>query len=53
MSSYKRAQKRAQLLKQRIVAKEFYLTEPVAPFPSVDSGISCKLLTERPIKQKD
>jgi uncharacterized protein (DUF39 family) len=53
ISSYKHAQKIAQLLKQRIVAKEFYLTEPVSSIPSADSGISFKLLSERPVKQKD
>jgi L-aspartate semialdehyde sulfurtransferase len=53
MSSYKRAQKIAQLLKDRISAGEFYLAEPVAPIPSADSGISFKMLSERPVKQKD
>jgi len=53
ISSYSRARRIALLLKQSIKERKFYLTEAVAPFPSVDSGISCKLLTERPIKQKE
>ena len=52
ISSYSRARKIAQLLKERIKAKKFYLTEPVALLPSVGSGISFKLLNERPVKHK-
>ncbi len=53
ISSYSRARRIAGLLKERIVAKQFYLTEPVAPIPSADSGISFKLLQEKPLRQKD
>jgi uncharacterized protein (DUF39 family) len=53
ISSYSRARRIALLLKQRIKDRQFYLTEPAIPFPSFDSGISVKLLQERPIKQKD
>lgn len=52
ISSYSRARKIAQLLKERITSKKFYLTEHVSPIPSVDSGISFKLLNERPVKKK-
>ena len=52
ISSYSRAREIARLLKKRIKSKKFYLTESVAPLPSVDSGISFKLLNEKPIKQR-
>jgi len=52
ISSYSRARMIARLLKERILAKQFFLTEPVAPIPSVDAGITLKALTERPVKQK-
>jgi len=52
ISSFSRARKIAQLLKESIISKKFYLTEPVAPIPSVDSGISFKLLQEKPVKRK-
>jgi len=52
ISSYSRARKIAQLLKKRIISGKFYLTEPVTPIPSVDSGIRFKLLNERPIKRR-
>ncbi len=52
ISSFSRARKIAHLLKEKILSKSFYLTEPVAPIPSVDSGISFKLLNEKPVKQK-
>lgn len=52
ISSYSRARKIAKLLKKRIISGKFYLTEPVAPIPSVDAGIKLKLLNERPIKRK-
>ncbi|MCP4715906.1 MAG: hypothetical protein GY868_12380 [Deltaproteobacteria bacterium] len=51
MSSYIKARKIAQLLKERIIKKDFLLTESVAPIPSADSGISLKLLNERPPKR--
>lgn len=52
MSSYKRAREIAVELKARIQAKKFLLSEPVAPLPSADSDVKCKLLNERPIKKK-
>lgn len=52
LSSYNCARKIAQLLKKWITSKKFYLTESVAPIPSIDSGIRFKLLNERPIKRK-
>jgi uncharacterized protein (DUF39 family) len=53
ISSYKCARQIAEMLKSKIVSKEFYLSEPVSAIPSADSGISFKLLNERPIKQKE
>jgi len=52
MSSYSKARKIAQLLKERIINKTFYLTEAVSPIPSVGSDVSVKLLNEKPIKHK-
>jgi len=52
MSSYSKARKIAELLKERILTKEFYLTEAVSPIPSVGSDVSVKLLNEKPIKHK-
>ena len=52
MSSYSKARKSAQLLKERIISKTFYLTEAVSPIPSVGSDVSVKLLNEKPIKHK-
>jgi len=52
MSSYKRAREIAAELKARIQAKKFLLSEPVAPLPSADSNVKCKLLNERPVKKK-
>ena len=51
ISSYAKAREIAQSLKQWIEKGDFLLTEPVAHFPSVDSGITFKLLNERPIKK--
>jgi uncharacterized protein (DUF39 family) len=53
ISSYKCARQIAEMLKSKIAAKEFYLSEPVSAIPSADSGVSFKLLNERPIKQKE
>ncbi|MEJ2047868.1 MAG: homocysteine biosynthesis protein, partial [Dehalococcoidia bacterium] len=47
LSSYPKAVEIATILKQWIVAGEFVLTEPVAPLPGVESGISFKPLEER------
>ena len=51
LSSYVCAQKIAATLKQWIVDKKFYLSEPAALLPSVDSGISVKLMADRPVKK--
>jgi len=49
LSSYPKAVEIAIILKQWIEKGEFLLTEPVAPLPGVESGISFRPLTERPI----
>ncbi len=49
LSSYPRALKIAQILKDWIKQGKFLLTEPVQLLPSADSGISFKTLKERPI----
>ena len=49
LSSYSRAREVANTLKDWIAAGSFLLSEPVAPIPSVDSGIKFKPLQERPI----
>jgi uncharacterized protein (DUF39 family) len=50
LSSYSRAVEIANMLKQWIVSGKFLLTEPVAPLPGVESGITFKPLKERPIE---
>ncbi len=50
LSSYLRAVEIATLLKEWIVSGKFLLTEPVAPLPGVESGITFKPLKERPIE---
>ena len=52
LSSYLRAKEIAHILKEWIETGKFFLTEPVEPIPSVDSGILFKPLKERPIKKK-
>jgi len=52
MSSYTRARNIALLLKGRIRSKQFFLSDPVAPLPSADSGMSIKPLLERTAKKK-
>ena len=49
LSSYPKAVEIASILKQWIQKGQFLLTEPVAPLPDVESGISFKPLKERPI----
>jgi uncharacterized protein (DUF39 family) len=49
LSSYVRAREVASILKDWIEAGSFFLSEPVASLPSVDSGIKFKPLQERPI----
>jgi len=51
LSSYPRAIEIATILKERITSGEFLLTEPVAPLPGVESGITFKLLKERPLEE--
>jgi uncharacterized protein (DUF39 family) len=50
LSSYSRALEIAKTLKDWIKNGKFFLTEPVALLPGVESGISFKPLNERPIK---
>jgi len=49
LSSYSRAREVANTLKDWIAEGSFLLSEPVAPVPSIDSGIKFKPLQERPI----
>jgi uncharacterized protein (DUF39 family) len=49
LSSYSRAREVANTLKNWLSEGSFFLSEPVAPVPSVDSGIKFKPLQERPI----
>ena len=50
LSSYSRAVEIASLLREWIISGKFQLTEPVAPLPGVEAGITFKPLKERPIK---
>lgn len=52
LSSYSRAVEIANTLKDWIQKGEFYLTEPVAPLPGVESGIVFKPLEERPLEKE-
>jgi uncharacterized protein (DUF39 family) len=49
LSSYSKAVEIASILKQWIEKGEFLLTEPVAPLPGAESGMSFRPLKERPI----
>lgn len=49
LSSHLKAVEIAGILKKWIETGEFLLTEPVAPLPGVESGMSAKPLKERPI----
>jgi len=51
LSSYPRAVEIATILKEWILSGKFLLTEPVAPLPGVESGITFKSLKERPIEE--
>ncbi len=51
LSSYSRAVEIATILKEWILSGRFLLTEPVAPLPGVESGITLKPLKERPIEE--
>jgi uncharacterized protein (DUF39 family) len=50
LSSYPKAVEIANTLKDWIKKGEFLLTEPVAPLPGAESGITFKPLKERPIE---
>lgn len=49
LSSYAKAREIATILKQWIKEGNFFLTEPVAPLPGAESGITLKPLKERPL----
>jgi uncharacterized protein (DUF39 family) len=49
LSSYHKAREIAAILKGWIEKGEFLLTEPVAPLPGAESGMTIKPLKERPI----
>lgn len=51
LSSYSRAVEITTILKEWILSGEFLLTEPVAPLPGVEAGITVKPLKERPIEE--
>jgi len=51
LSSYPRAVEIATILKEWIHSGKFLLTEPAAPLPGVESGITFKPLRERPIEE--
>lgn len=50
LSSYSRAVEIATILKKWIQDGKFLLTEPVAPIPGADSGVTFKPLKERPLE---
>ena len=50
LSSYPRAVEIASTLKEWILGGKFLLTEPVAPLPGVESGVTFKPLKERPLE---
>ncbi|MFC1860081.1 homocysteine biosynthesis protein [Chloroflexota bacterium] len=51
LSSYPKAVEIANTLKEWILSGKFLLTEPVAPLPGVESGLTFKPLKERPIEE--
>ncbi len=51
LSSYRKARTIAETLKSWIQDKRFYLSEQVAPLPSVDAGIQCNMLRDRPVQR--
>ncbi len=51
LSSYPRAVEIATTLKEWILSGKFLLTEPVAPLPGIESGITFKPLKERPLEE--
>ncbi len=52
-SSYSRAVEIANMLKDWIKKGEFLLTQPVAPLPGVESGITFKPMPDRPFEKLD
>jgi uncharacterized protein (DUF39 family) len=52
LSSQSGAVEIADILKDLIKSGAFYLTDPVAHLPGVDSGMVCKPLHERPIENE-
>jgi uncharacterized protein (DUF39 family) len=51
LSSYPKAVEIANTLREWIQQGEFLLTEPVAPLPGAESGITFKPLKERPVEE--
>lgn len=51
LSSYSKALEIAKILKEWIQKGELLLSEPVAPLPGIESGITFKSLEERPIQE--
>lgn len=51
LSSYYKALEIANILKDWVERGEFLLTEPVAPLPGAESGITIKPLKERPVME--
>lgn len=51
LSSYAKAMEICEILKNWILEKKFFLTEPVSLLPGPDSGIVFKPLKERPVKE--
>ncbi len=51
LSSYLRAVEIATTLREWILSGKFLLTEPVAPLPGIESGVTFKPLKERPIEE--
>ena len=52
LSSYPRALEISNVLKEWILSGKFLLSEPSAPLPGVESGISFRPLNERPVQGK-
>jgi uncharacterized protein (DUF39 family) len=51
LSSHSRAVEIANILREWIISGQFQLTEPVAPLPGIESGITFKPLKDRPIEE--
>ena len=50
LSSYSKAVEVAETLKKWIAKGDFLLTEPVTPIPGPESGLTFKLMEERPVE---